>query len=702
MQLIAPTLMGAAALVVLPWLIHHIRRPEREPIRFSSLMFLPDIKKEVIERRKVQHILLMLLRMLLFVLLAIAFSRPFLPERKAFVGESDAPARHMILVDVSYSMNMGNRFAEARRIVSDILDEIPDDVPVGLIAFDERSETRAPLDGEPATTHILARNAISELEPGQGGTRYQAALQHAESLLLEGLDTGETTPAVLHMVSDFSRRGMPTGDPDWRLSGRIVFRGYPVSTELERNLSLMELGKRDEDGRLVVAGKVKNWSFEREETTTVELLLGDEPAGRQEVVVAPGGASQVRFSVPFPEGEVRGGRLVLADDDFALDNERYFVWRAPEKKTILLVAEPDDTRWPADWFVSKALAATERPPWQIVGLRPSELPGALSREPAAVLIIGTRAMTPAATAALHTYLRDGGQALITLDNDTAADRSRALLEPFGLRLSETVAGSDDARRASLVGWMDFDHPAQLVFRGTRFNDFSAIRFTRFRDLEPIDGASVRVLARTDSREGVHDGSPLISEVGLGDGRALVWSFSPELSWTNLPKTAKFVPLLLETVRYLGKFDQTARTYEVGGTYALRADSPLTVRFPDGRERDLDVTGAPVRIDLQHAGLLQRREGGTWTPFEAVNLPGGESDPETIQIDEFALRLTANGGEAIGASHEGVARYEGEFEERRELGFFLIPLLAAFLLVETLYAARLSTRRKAGGPGDGEV
>ena len=74
---LVPAFFAGAALLAAPYLIHRIRKPEREPIRFSSLLFIPDVTKEVIERRRIQHILLMLLRMGVLALLALAFARPY-------------------------------------------------------------------------------------------------------------------------------------------------------------------------------------------------------------------------------------------------------------------------------------------------------------------------------------------------------------------------------------------------------------------------------------------------------------------------------------------------------------------------------------------------------------------------------------------------------------------------------------------------
>ena len=45
LSFMAPLFFGAIALIGIPFLIHQIRRPEREPLRFSSLMFIPKVEK---------------------------------------------------------------------------------------------------------------------------------------------------------------------------------------------------------------------------------------------------------------------------------------------------------------------------------------------------------------------------------------------------------------------------------------------------------------------------------------------------------------------------------------------------------------------------------------------------------------------------------------------------------------------------------
>lgn len=687
MSFVLPLLLGGLALIGLPYLIHHIRRPEREPVIFSSLMFLPNVKKEVIERRRLQHILLMILRMALLILLALAFARPFQTQRQSYVQETAPPGRHLILIDTSYSMAMGERGASAAAKAREIIAQIPDDIPVGLISFAASPRTLVPLDGDLDQNRRLLERALDDLTPGQNGTAYRNALQYAEGLLLEGMPPEETAPAVLHLISDFARSGMPETGSDWRLSGRILFRGHTVDTGVGRNLSLTELGRLDDETNLNMAGKIKNWSLETEETVVVQFHLDGAVVAEQQVTIAPGGASQVRFSIPRPDGEKHEGKLQIKDDDFALDNTRWFVWKAPEKKTILLTAARDTQRWPADFFIEHALNDSGDVPWQLRRTRAADLPRALNSNPDMVILLGTEPLQNPQLDALDRYLETGGRILLALGESEPPPR---LMQMAGI----DYRAAPGQRRAQAAGVLDFDHPTLLAFRGSRFNDFTGLRFYQSHQLTPLPEGNTSVVAALESRQEGQPGDPFILEHKRGDGRLIVWSFLPNLNWTNMPRTPRFVPMLHETVKYMGRFREEEKRFLVGDDYLFSAgEQQQKLILPNGDEETLDAGEAPRRLTLSSAGILRlATDGSDSEPLDAINLPGGESDPETIDVDEFALRLTTSGGDLEGGVHGEIQRYAGEVENRREYGFLAVLLAAALIIVELFYARKLSIRK----------
>ncbi|HEX5445854.1 MAG TPA: BatA domain-containing protein, partial [Pirellulales bacterium] len=77
---LTPLYLAGLAALSLPLLLHLIRRTPRGRQAFSSLMFLSPSPPRLTRRSRVDHWLLLLLRLAAIALLALAFARPFLRE----------------------------------------------------------------------------------------------------------------------------------------------------------------------------------------------------------------------------------------------------------------------------------------------------------------------------------------------------------------------------------------------------------------------------------------------------------------------------------------------------------------------------------------------------------------------------------------------------------------------------------------------
>jgi hypothetical protein len=103
-------LAGLAAAVI-PVIIHLLNRPRARVVPFSTLEFIRRLQIKRSRRLRVRELLLLVLRVLLVALIALAFARPAL--QGAFAGGVGGRARTSacIVLDVSYSM--GFREGEA-------------------------------------------------------------------------------------------------------------------------------------------------------------------------------------------------------------------------------------------------------------------------------------------------------------------------------------------------------------------------------------------------------------------------------------------------------------------------------------------------------------------------------------------------------------------------------------------------------------
>ena len=77
MNFLAPLFFVALAGLAIPVLLHLTQREKKQIIRFPSLMFVRRIPYQSVRRRKIQHWLLLLVRVAALALIIFAFARPF-------------------------------------------------------------------------------------------------------------------------------------------------------------------------------------------------------------------------------------------------------------------------------------------------------------------------------------------------------------------------------------------------------------------------------------------------------------------------------------------------------------------------------------------------------------------------------------------------------------------------------------------------
>lgn len=679
-----PLFIGGLALLAAPWLIHQIRRPEREPTRFSSLMFVPEAKRELIERRRIQHILLMLLRMAMLAALALAFARPYWVERGAAVGANEGDIWRIVLLDVSRSMNVDGVFDEAKERARNVIATANPGDRVGVVVFAESSRVVAPLTADPSQALLAIDGATLTYE----ATDYAAALQSARATLGEAAkqsdisrnsDTSRNSDAstrrfVVHLVSDFGRNGMPENGR-WKLDGRTDLVCEPVGGH-SASVALVDIGVREtDDGRLRVLAKARNWSGQ-DCATRVALFNGETELAQESITIAARSSRQVSFHMSTGEEASIGGRVAISDEASVAiegDASRYFAWRRPTKQRVLAIVDDNmPGAWSPAWFLRSAVPGDADLPWLIETVSPDEAIDALaddSTKPSAVVVCDLGFKARDVARAVRDYVDAGGAALVALGTVVAEDDlSNELLAAMGARSRGPLHKRSHESQFELLSWIDFEHPVFFPSRMAPFNDYSSLRFMNRRRLAA--GKDARVLARFEPDE---DGGeePAILEGDIGEGRVIVWAFGIDLTWSNLPRSAKFVPLLHETLARLAGEQTKARPWFVGDT-------------PPGLGR------------LREPGLIQSELVGA-TFSEAVNVRAEESDPARVDPEELRLRLCAPRVEADSAGVrdiDPVAAPAG-FVVRHEFWRLLVGVLLIVFILESWRAVWIS-RAGAGG------
>ena len=680
-------LIGLAGLVV-PILIHLTRQERGRPIRFPSLMFLQRIPFQETSRRRIRHWLLLIMRLAALTLLIAAFARPFVREgRLASVG-GPGPEEVVVLLDNSYSMEMGDHWEQAVARARSAVGGLRPRDRASLIVFAETPQLVYRSIPDPA--RILA--TLDTLGTTSLATRLAPAVKLAATTL-----AASTLPRRrVVVVSDFQRTAW-TPDPDATLPEDVGVENVVIEGGEAANLALTDLeldrqsaGARD---RVTVRARLVNTGPER---VAAEAVLAVDETDVETVAVsaAGGGAAAVVFApftltAPFTRGEVRleGAAGAGLDQDNALS----FV-ASPGGDLGVAVTDPLGTG-DSNLYLRGALGIAEGAGFDATVTR--GLPGEDALGGAGVVILNGGPF-PGGTQGdrLRAFVEGGGGLLVALGERSSVP---SVHQDFLPATVGPVSGGGGERR---VGFLDYDHAIFEAFRGPRSGDFSQAVFHRTRLLTPTDG---QVLARFD------DGSAALVEGRRGKGRVIVWASGLDRFWNNLALQPVYLPFVHRVTRYLGGRGETMPWHLAGSTVNLAglAETAGAGEIPEGAVA-MEPGGGSVPLDPARP-LLQLDRRGIWEirppgqrpdhPFAlAVNVDVTESDLSKMDIEAFSASVGSTvAGPDAGAdptsAGDGTTDVREEDVERSQ-AFWRYLLAAAFLLMasETLLANGLSRHR----------
>lgn len=670
--LLAPLFLAGMGMIALPYWLHHIRRPEREPVVFGSLMFVPAIRKEVIERRRLQHLMLLLLRVGILVLLALAFARPVWYYEPALSARGESLA-HVILIDQSYSMATGSRMDRAKEAAHSVLADIGAEAPLVIAGFSDRTQILRAFDDPRSPVDETA--AIDSLSPHNTGTRYSQVMQRVASLLQE--HHFEETSVVVHTISDFQLNGMPPFGENVRLPSYaqldLIDMAEPTGFDASvRDVYIDALPT----GEYWVRGMIEVNEPPSTNSVRVTLFIENEAVDTQTIRFDDRLQVPVQFSwEPSADLNRFHGWLELSEDTNPVNNRRFFAEYTPASQPLLLVAdETDQDTIPGNWFVQRAIESDPNSRWDITKVSASGFdPGAFAVTPDVILL------TDGAVATMGDNVPEGIPLLIFC-GDTRGDTS-ALLDRFGIQVERFIEMNQSDVPFAQLSWVKFRHPVFQSFQDSQYNDFSALRFRQFVSLSTSAAAepSTEIIARMDAET-----TPVIlaGRDASGTG-ALVFGFEPNLDWSSLPRSPKFVALLLESLRHLGGEPPRIREWIVGGQ-STPPDESMEWSKQFSPMTEVSGWGDANPGYLEAPGILR------WTKErrmidEAVNVDPIESDLNQVSLDEFRERFVAF--EAIYSATD--SDEEESIPERDDWMGMVIALLALAVLTETWAATRLT-------------
>lgn len=699
MSFLYPLFLAGVAAVVVPIMLHMIRRHTRRHVAFSSLMFLRTTMPRFQSRSRLEHIPLLILRCLIVCLLAFAFARPFL-VRPVTMDQARPTRRVVLLIDTSASMRREGAWTHALAEARSVLADIGPADRLCMMSFDRTLRTLLGFEQwttmDPAQRVTFAAQNVASLSPSWASTNLgQALVAAAEAIEDDEVNDDRQGAGIRQVVliSDLQQGSNldALAAYEWPERTELVVKAVPCKGTT--NASLQWITSRDalafSNGDEPPAVRVTN--SPDADRDRFQLRWDD---GQQTQVYVPVGHSVVVRAPADPNGRAPA-KVVLTDDDFDFDNTLHLAPQPRREFGILYIGtdDPNGTREML-YYLRRAFGAGSALAASVIRCPGNETLRAADIETAGMIVV-TDALDGQNVAILRRYVESGGVLLLVMRSVETAGTLRALAGTEGIECREA-----DVSQYAMLGRVELDHPLLKPFSDPRFGDFTRIHFWRHRRIDAAACPGARVLASFDNDD------PAWLEVPIGRGSLLVWTSGWHPSDSDLALSSKFVPLLYSVLEYGGAFAGYQPQYFVGDPVPIPEQATATsvnvdIRRPDGVVVHLDA-GQRTFTQTDLPGIYTVTSPGRDQLF-AINLPAGESRTTPLPIEDLersAVSLVAAPTVASSYALTGTPQTEGngrqaqrssfgQMESLQKLWRWVLATTLVILLAEVWLGGRLT-------------
>jgi hypothetical protein len=671
MGFLTPWFLGGLAALGVPIFLHLLRQHRATPRPVSSLMFFERGTQSSTRYRQLRHLVLFALRFALVLLVVLAFANPFVRHAAA-----DANGRLLLIVlDNSFSMRAGTRFADAKQQALAALAAKPHAQKAQIMTLGGQFGvlTQAIAD------EVQLRAALESVQPGNGRANFgelgRAIRQVSETM---------HGPIDLHLFSDMQRTAMPANFADMVLPNNATLVLQPVakgaappnwtveSVDAPAVLSDPKDPKRSRV-KAVVAG------FGTPATSkTVSLVVNGKVIAARKVDVPANGRATVEFApldvgYGFNRCEVR----IEGGDAFPADDASVFAVRRSDPERVLFLHVAGETR--SALYFGSALEAAALGSFAVQSMAAEQATDLDPSKYAFVVLSDTVVLPSIFEHALAQYVAKGGSVLIALGTGAAHN---ARISLWGSDLKD-VHDYARAGNPATVGQVDFSYPA--LAQEQPGHDNGGWADVKIFYAAALDVGQARVAAR------LMDGTPLLLDKQLGEGHVVLLASGLENLTNDLPLHPVFVAFVDRTARYLSGSEQLSGSSLVDSFVQLRsatesvgAATSIEVIDPEGR-RPLSLSEARTvqSFRLEQTGFYQIRFANGRDAVIAVNPDRRESDLEPLAED---VQQLWSGSSRSGASQTAVAAPIESTYRSVSLWWYVMLLALLIALVEMVFAS----------------
>ncbi|MBI3895923.1 MAG: BatA domain-containing protein [Acidobacteria bacterium] len=675
MQFLSPWFLLGALVVGIPLWLHLIRHEQAIHVPFSSLMFLRRIPVKSVSRQRLKYLLLLATRILVILLITLAFARPYFPAAAPLFTAGGNGKQVVILLDVSMSMQYGDRWQRAVEAARQVIAALGEQDQAQIATFASNFQ----IQNLPSSDKAALETILNGLTPTASPTSYAQAIRAADRIAEDA-----ERPLSVVLISDLQKAGLDQSMESLAFSSVREFRIEDVAEGEAPNWAVESVRSRPMvfqsryPERLVV--QLRGYGAP-ETSKEVVLSLGDRVVEKKSLKIQASGRATVVFEgFDVPLGSNRGMIRMAPADSLSLDDSYHFTLERREPYRILFLRESSEQA--ELYYFRNALAAETDSPFAMDARTPAEAASLRLSDYSMVICSNIGYLPPLLLSNLEGFVKDGGGVLFTMGNRVPFPSPESQWHDLwpGKSVGKKFLTSD-AERLLLLGEFDREHPLFREFRETGADSLRAVEVYAYAQIQP-EGTVLLSFS---------NGDPALVEKRFGQGRILWFASSFDNVWSDFPLHPAFVPLVHQLAQYGTQLPSQPPAYTIPTAISLASLRPdaetagisriWDIFGPDGkREVPLAEEQRPDFLTVRQPGFYEIRQRGT-SQAVAANPDPQESD--LTQLSPEDRTLWAAGGK--GASHEAGATVSGELANRQTIWWNLLLIALALAAVEVYLA-----------------
>jgi hypothetical protein len=641
-------LLGGLVGIAGPILIHLLLRRKSQRLRFSTIQFFVKRDEQSMRKRKLRNLLLLTARVILFVLIILAFARPYLPL--GGTRGNQAPRQQVVLLlDASASMlatsAAGPQWEKAKKLAQNVLNGLQADDQAALVSSAAQSLTIS----EFAPAAVVSAK-LAKLGATAGSGDLSEGLRYALKVLGRG---NVAFPTTLYVLSDLQRSGCQN-IANIPLPASVSLKIVDLGERFSPNVSVTEV-QLERQNQSEPHAIVSSFSDENLAGARLTFKVDSQETSFAAIDLSEGVATNVPLTLPTVAPGWHSAEVKIdVRDSLAADDSNYSTFFVPEPVHGLVVEPRKSVKvfQEESYFIGTALdpshgtnqSGRSRYAYEKLAMESvsQNLQGTAGRsKPEFVVVPAVKQPSAIEASALAAYVRDGGGLLLFLGDEVSANAYNSTfheLLPAQLGKRESTGESEAAWR---IAEFQKTSPMFSVFAEPNSGNLLLPEFrTRFA-LAPIGGSTV--VAEFD------DGTPFVLSRQIGKGNVVLVNTSGDTKWTDWQKHKTFVPWMQATATFLagrkgGVNRDAIETYASGSEVDIElglAKQPITLKREGGKELKLktDDQGRVRDVLLDLPGIYSFKDNtGKELRRIAANLPASESNLSFLAPADFQQQI----------------------------------------------------------------